>query len=158
MELPAFQPSPAEYVALDYLAHCYNQRERLVQPECHNSTRRLRLIERLQKRTGPPPSGDLTPWLEQRLRLLQEERQSNADKLRELLQPCGLTDTLTAGTWRGFAEASWEGAAEAEHIWREAVRRNQGETLEELALNALDLGGRQASLEAVLQAEKGELP
>ena len=157
MELSDFKPDPAEYVALCYLAHRYRQRERIIQPECHNSARRLRLIERLQERTDEPPTGDLTPWLEQRVRLLQDERQINADKLRELLKPCGLQESTLKVTWNGFAEPTLAGAPDTATIWREAERQHQGDALEELALNALDLGGRQAVLEAVLKDEKGEL-
>ncbi len=147
-----------EALLLGYLGHVYLRQERLVPIGEHNGTRRQRLLLALQEATGPCEDPSLAPaWIEKRRQALEHIRQLKRDELQELLKPF-----MRGEEWRHTEEVNFVFVPELLFghnrdipLFRRMAKSKQAHQLAELALDILDLAGRQDELEHIAALLKG---
>ncbi len=147
-----------EALLLGYLGHVYLRQERLVAVGEHNGTRRQRLLQALQEATGPCEDPSLAPaWIEKRRQALEHMRQQKREELKEILQPF-----MRGEEWRHTEEVNFVFVPELLfghnrdiQLFKRMAKSAQAHQLTELALDILDLAGRQDELEHIVTMLEG---
>ncbi|MBQ7569087.1 hypothetical protein IJT17_09855 [bacterium] len=127
---------------------------RIAPLQYHNSERRRHIILRLQQEAPLTPDTPWSSWLLNRRTVLQTIRQELRRDLHSLL-----SRDFSGYDANAEAESEWPGwkaetlfAEPIKHLpWKQMLTTAQREHLAELALNLLDIAGRQEELERLIE-------